>query len=300
MICLVLVIGSSGCALRTQTTTDAVARFAAATKGYGTLPGAPIATYGTIARNDRELIQTTHEFTNENVAQNVRQALERIRDTEKSFNETSKKADSALAVLNNYSDCLTTLASDRPIDALGQSSNDFGKSLDGAIKQYNQTFGSKLGLIGSVAAGIVRGAGGIYIRHRQAEALQQFVSEADTKVIPRLTKDIKNLLIDHVKPDLLALRQRLDKDFDLAAGSGSKRLPFETIHSIDDWYDSIDKAVTLADEAAKSADTYRAAHAKLAAAVNKKLDLAALIEHIKTLESEIKAGQKVASDLAKK
>jgi hypothetical protein len=299
-ICLVLASACGGCALRTQTTTEAVARFAAATKAYGTLPGAPIATYGTIARNERELVETRETFTGEEAAKRVRGALERIRATEKSFTETSKKADSALAVLSNYADCLTTLASDKPIDALDQSSKDFGTSLDSAIKQYNQVFGTKLSLIGSVAAGIVRGAGGIYIRHEQAEALQKFVSAADEKVIPRLMRDVKNLLLEHVKPDLVELRKRVDMDVDLAATSGSQHLPYETIHSIDDWYNSIDQATNVADQAAKSADTYRQAHSKLAAAINKKLDLAGALEEIKTLQGEIQAGQKLAGGSTQK
>jgi hypothetical protein len=300
IVSVVLITSCAGCALRTQTTAAAVARFAAATKAYGPLPGAPIQIYGTITRNERELVQTRETFTGEAVAARVRENLEKIRTTEKSFNTASKQADSALAVLNTYADCLTTLASDKPIDALDQSSKDFGSSLDKAIKQYNQTFGSKLGLIGSVAAGIIRGAGGIYIRHEQAVALQKFVSEADAKVIPRLTRDVRSLLLDHIKPDIDELRQRLDYDFDLAATSGSQHLPFETIHAIDDWYSSLDQAKSVADQAAKSATTYREAHSKLAAAVNKKLDLAEVLEEIRTLQAEIQAGQKLAAGATKK
>jgi hypothetical protein len=60
------------------------------------------------------------------------------------------------------------------------------------------------------------------------------------------------------------------------------------------------EADQLAEAAATSADTYRAAHAKLAAAFTKKTDFREASEEIQTLIEEIRAAQKITEDLKAK
>jgi hypothetical protein len=290
---------TSGCALLTKSEVQEVKAFANATKNYGTLPGGAIKAYGDISRNDRELEASARTFKSGKIAEQVRTNLEKSREADQAFAAAAERADKALSVLNTYSDCLSALSSDTYTDDLGQSASNLGKSLDQAVGAYNKSFGGNFGTFGAIVAGAIRAGGGIYIRHKQVTYLRDFIAAADAKMIPALTRDIRNLMQNNVRPNLTALKTRLDQDFDIAATHG-ETLPLETIHTINEWYDDLKKADQLAAAATTSANTYRVAHAKLAAAFAKKTDLQGVSDEIQTLIAEIKAAQKIKDDLTTK
>lgn len=244
-------------------------------------------------------MESARKITSKEIAEEVQANLEKARKANQAFGSAASKADKALSVLDLYSDCLLSLASDTYTNELGQSATALGQSLDTAVNTYNKSFDANVGTFGALIGGAVRAAGGIYIRHEQEKYLRDFINAADAKMIPSLTRDIRILMQDDVKPNLSALRSRLDDDFAIAA-TEAKTLPLPTIHMINEWYDELDKADKLADAATKSAATYRSAHAKLAAAFDKRTDFQRASEEIQTLISELRAAEKIKEDLKSK
>jgi hypothetical protein len=218
------------------------------------------------------------------------------------FQSTAKEADAALDVLNKYADLLVTLSSDEFTDSLDATSKSLGKSLDKAVKQYNESFRkpqqkSELGLIGGSVAAVIRGGGGIWIRHRQAKYLKEYVTAAQP-VVMDLTAEVQVLMTNKVMTELSELEDRFKEDFKTAAGR-LQHLSLETLQTMADTQRKISSARDLCKSAASAAGKFAAAHSKLAENVSRRQNLKSRIEEIMALADEIKKAQKLQKDLSK-
>jgi len=282
----------SGCAVLTPSQVKEVGRFAQATQGYGALPGAVISMYGEVAEENRLLAVTGYTFrvgdkTADQALENMKSARQRHRE----FTAAGRQADEALEILDLYASALTILTSDDFSASLDESATAVGKSLDKAIAAYNDSYQKDFSLIGSVAAQVVRGAGGIYLRYKQTMLLKEYVGLADP-LIEALTKDVEDLIRDRISPHLKDLTARVEREFINSANHHGK-LDLSTVVRINQVFYRLEGAESLAEAAVSSAQRYRDAHRALKEALGKKQDLKGVIEQITVLADEVKAARKL-------
>jgi len=273
----------SGCAVLNPSQVKEVGRFAEATQGYGTLPGAVISVYGEVAEENRLLAVTAAAWA----LKDMKSARQRHRE----FNEAANQADEALEILNLYASALTILTSDDFNTSLDESATAVGKSLDKAIAAYNDSYQKDFSLIGSAAAQIVRGAGGVYLRYKQTVLLKEYVGLADP-LIGALTKDVEDMIQDKISPNLKNLMTRVEREF-INSANHHGRLDLGTVVRINQIFYRLEGAESLAEAAVSSAKRYREAHRALKEALSKKQDLKGVIEQITVLADEVKAARKL-------
>jgi hypothetical protein len=289
-----------GCAVLTKSQRAEVAAFAKVASNYGTLPGEPIRSYGQATRFDRLLNVSARDFQSESARTNAWAEIARAIETDRKFDEAARQADAALDVLDQYVEILILLSSDQFTDALDKSARELGASLDKGIKTYNQTFllpaGRKeMALVGATVAAAGRGAGGIYLRHRQAKLLKNAVITADPMVTV-LSHDIATLMRNKVKPYLTQAGERLGDDFKNAARQ-ARDLPLATIQEVALQVERTQNAFKLAEAAAQAAESLAASHKTLAAELTARKSIKDRIQEIQALADEIKAAQKLQKDL---
>lgn len=291
----------TGCTILTKSQREAVADFSKAASNYGTLPGEPIRAYGQATRFDRLLNVSARDFQVEAARVNAWDEIGKALQANARFGEAAKQADAALDVLDDYVAVLGLLASDEFTTALEKSAKDLGSSVDKGIKAYNKNFlpaGQKeLALVGSTVAAAVRGAGGIYLRYRQAKLLRACVL-AGNEVVERLTADIVTLMRGKMIPYLTEANARLGDDFKNAARQ-ARDLPLSTIQEVAAQVERTGNAQKLAEAAAKSAESLAKAHQELAKELTSRKKLKDRIEQIQVLADEIKAAQKLKKSLEK-
>jgi len=282
----------SGCAVLTPSQVKEVERFAQATQGYGTLPGAVISMYGEVAEENRLLAITGYTFRHgDKTADQALQDMKSSRQRHREFTAAAAQADEALEILNLYAPALTILTSDNFTSSLDESATAVGKSLDKAISAYNDSYQKNFSLIGSAAAQVVRGAGGIYLRYKQTVLLKEYVGLADP-LIEALTKDVEDLIRDKISPHLKDLTARVEREF-INSANHHGRLDLSTVVRINRVFYRLEGAESLAEAAVSSARRYREAHRALKEALGKKQDLKGVIEQITVLADEVKAAQKL-------
>lgn len=291
-----------GCAVITKSQRAEVAAFARVASNYGTLPGEPIRSYGHATRFDRLLNVSARDFQSESARTNAWVEIAKAVEMDKKFDEAARQADAALDVLDQYVEILTLLSSDEFTDALDKSAKELGGSVDKGIKTYNKAFlvpkGKKeLAPVGATVAAAVRGAGGIYIRFRQARLLKNAVVTADP-VVAALSHDIAALMRDKVKPFLTQANERLGDDFKNAARQ-AKDLPFGTIQEVALQVERSQNAFQLAEAAAKASESLAASHKKLAVELASRRSIKDRIQEIQVLADEIKAAQKLQKSMRK-
>jgi len=282
----------SGCAVLTPSQVKEVERFAEATQGYGALPGAVISMYGEVAEENRLLAVTGYTFrVGDKTADQALQDMKSARQRHREFTAAAAQADEALEILILYASALTLLTSDSFTASLDESATAVGKSLDKAIAAYNDSYQRDFSLIGSVAAQVVRGAGGIYLRYKQTVLLKEYVGLANP-LIEALTKDVEDIIRDKVSPHLKDLTVRVEREFINSANHHGK-LDLSTVVRVNQIFYRLEGAESLADAAVSSAKRYRAAHRALKEALSKKQDLKGVIEQITVLADEVKAARKL-------
>jgi len=282
----------SGCAVLTPSQVKEVGRFAEATQGYGVLPGAVISMYGEVAEENRLLAVTGYAFrAGDETANLALQDMKSARQRHREFTASAIQADEALGILNLYASALIILTSDDFTASLDESATAVGKSLDKAIKAYNDSYQKDFSLIGSVAAQVVRGAGGIYLRYKQTTLLKEYVGLADP-LIEALTRDVEDMILEKVSPHLKDLTTRVEREFRNSANHHGK-LDLGTVERINQIFYRLEGAESLANAAVSSAKRYREAHRALKEALGKKQDLKGLIEQITVLADEVKAARKL-------
>jgi hypothetical protein len=300
---LLLAIGLalfSGCAVLTKSQVKEVNAFAEASKKYGDLPGGPIRAYGDARRADRLLNVSARDYSDEKAQKQGWEEIVKANELEDSYKSAADEVDATLDVLNTYSDLLVVLSSDQFTDSLDASAKSLGDAMDKAVNTYNQTVLTPqgkpdLGLIGKPVAAAVRGAGGIWLRHRQAEYLKRYVTAAQP-IIQSVTLQIQDLMTNTMTGYFDKLEARTSKDFITAVGR-AKRISFETAESMADAQRQISAARELCVSAAQAAHNYALAHTKLFEALKRRQTLKTQIEEIKVMAEEIKKAQKLQKQI---
>lgn len=284
-----------------------VATFADSAKAYVAFPGAVIRSHGQLRASQKILQATT--FTNGDAA--LRQVDGAV-DIRRELDQRATAADSALGVLNDYATLLVALTADTYTNDLQGSAETLGSSIDSGIARYNDLRKTNLESFGAIVAAGVRGAGGIYIRHKQAEALKKAVISADP-VVDAMISEVENLLALYLSPDdlkdlkltitgsgtppeQLNLIRNVATDLRdtykrIADNSGGKQCVEAALLTADS-LTSADNTIQLAVKALQAAETYRLAHRKLAENVTQRQWLRNSIDQVKALAVEVNAANK--------
>ena len=94
--------------------------------------------------------------------------------------------------------------------------------------------------------------------------------------------------------------EAIKQNFPLMISVAGNRWDLQTLDRVHGALRSSERGAALAKSCAAAAAAYRAAHAKLVQALNSGGDLEALLEEIKTLAQQIKAGKEVSAEIKNK
>ncbi|HBG07301.1 MAG: hypothetical protein A2075_15210 [Geobacteraceae bacterium GWC2_58_44] len=295
----------SACAVLTPSQVGEVKKFARASEDYSAVPGALASSYGILLRNEKLLSLSRYSYGTDSGAgidtSKSIKAWEEIKNAyalEHDFKGAGKRMDAALGVLKEYSKILTLLVSDEYTDSLGKSAVDLGKAVDAATDAYNDQYRSAnpLTKVGGDIGQIVRGAGGIYVRHRQAEILKETVKKADP-LIQALMVDVEDIALNRFKTDFINYENNaLGRSFQSVANN---------MHQVDVClvsavYDDLARTragVELSDEVASAARAYAKAHHALLEKTRSRMHLKEAIEEIKALSKEVSAAKKTKKSI---
>lgn len=285
------------CAVLTPSQVAEVKKFAKASEEYSVVPGSLATSYGILLRNNKLLSLSRHSYgtaagSGVDTSRSIKSwdEVKNAYRVEHDFNDAGRKLDAALSVLKEYSKVLTLLASDQYTEALGKSAVELGKSIDSATDAYNDKYrsGDPLAMIGGDIGRIIRGAGGIYIRHRQAEILKETVKKADP-VIQALMADVEDLAVNRFKPDFINYENNyLAPTFQSVLNSRHEADP-SLLSAVYDDLARTRAGVALSDEVASAARAYARAHRSLVEKTRSKMHLKEAIEEIKVLSKEVSA-----------
>lgn len=311
-----LLLASAGCSVLTKSQVQEVNKFAVAAKNYGDMPGTVIAEHARI-RKIRQVVAASTYFNGATALEAIQVAL----DQQRNLDERGRRTDAALQVLKDYADLLVKLTSDEFTGDLQASAETLGKSIDGGINRYNAAADEKLSMFGSGVAAVVRGIGGFHIRRAQEKALKSAISSADP-VVRALTWTVEETMalyldgdqMDQIEdlsledeqsplsPGGLLSREKkevMDK-YKSTAGLFEGKQPLCLAMTVTNEMDDCDDAVVLATDTLKAAASFRKAHAKLAAVIQKTSDLPEVIEEVQVLVDEVKSAQALKEKLDNK
>jgi len=167
------------CACLTKSQLKEVNAFGTLTKDFSATPGKIFSTY-----ND---VEVQKQLFLTNAIQNADMHLASIDEFYKNQNKKSKlnaQADAAMQVLNDYGQKLAHLAADVHSKELDTAALSAGKNLDGLITSYNTLLPAhKIPTgIGAFVGQALSATGDIYIQHKQAMAVKEFVIRGDVLV----------------------------------------------------------------------------------------------------------------------
>ncbi|WP_298436167.1 hypothetical protein [Geobacter sp.] len=313
LVTLLAAVTLQGCgAVLTSSQVKEVATFAGAAKDYGTFPGAVIRAHADL-RAEQKILEATTFASGDAALRQVEAAVDIRRELE----QRATAADSALGVLNDYAALLVQLTADTYTNDLQGSAESLGRSVDKGIASYNKLRGTNLESFGALAAAGVRGAGGVYIRHKQARALKRAVMGADP-VVEAMISEVEKLLALYLSPaDLKDMKltitagatppEQLDLIRNVAAdlrdsyrriadaAGGKQQISMVELVAAD--LGAADDTVQLALKALRAAETFRAAHRALAQNVTERRWLKSSIDQVKTLVDEVNEANRLRKQL---
>lgn len=200
----IFLLSLQGCAVLTQSQVDAVKEFSRAAKNYQDLPGSVINAHAEVmfAENIYAIASLKPEAPSLGSDPNSRISNKIDSGTEGYLQllREAKKADAALNVIGRYVALLSKLSSDDFNDRLQQETVSLGTEIDGAVAEYNRISGENIDGFGSIIAATVRAGGGIFIRHKQTEALKEAVDRAES-VIAHMSGAVVGLMNDYIGID---------------------------------------------------------------------------------------------------
>lgn len=296
-----IVLLAGGCAVLTQPQVDAVADFADATKDFGTTPGTVIRAHGEL-RRERGVLEAASRTNGETAAGDLESSL----NMGGSLEQLAQRTSIALEVLDQYAEMLSLLSSSKFTDDLQEKTVALGKSIDKDIATLNKLGNTNIASFGDVVAGIVRAAGGIWIRHEQHRALKAAVTNAQAPVRD-LTAAVERLMQEYLAADrtdpaaapsagiFAREADKLEKILKRPIGrpwgvEGMARFQGALALSL--------HGEELARSCQQAARDYRAAHEQLVVAItDKSADLGGVIASIKVLAAEVQAGKHVRNEV---
>src|SRR5262245_11428336 len=302
LLVAVVVAGWSvaGCSLLTDNQVSAVNQFSEATKGFGATPGTVITAYAGL-RSERALLESATRSDGNAAAKDLASGLQQRIGLE----SRAASSDAAVRVLDDYAQMLSLLSSSKFTDDLQNQTVALGSSIDNGVATFNRLSGSQVNSFGDIVAGIVRGAGGLWIRREQHKALVAAVTQAKAP-IDELTAHVEKLMTFFVGPppsddpeaSLFARESKEVQGF-LGRSQPAGR-PVEVLERTQTAMRQAVDGQNLAISCRKAAAQYRSAHNELVQAItNEKVDPKGLIGQIQALSQEIKAAKRVQGEVRK-
>lgn len=285
----------TGCAVLTPSQVVEVEKFAKATAAYSTMPNGVMNAHAEL-RSDVKIANASGSLTGEAAWTLLTQA----KDFEKKLAPLSKRAEKACIVLKNYGNLLSVLAGDEHITKLQASAEQLGSSLDSAVSKYNEISGKKIGLFGSAAAAIVRGAGGLYIKREQTKALKEAVKSAEPAVKDMVIaiSDLLNMYTDS-ENDLKLISSEKNDLINWYKAKGFKG-PLSTSRTVMDDINKADFAMELAKQSIAAIEKLGSAHTVLVEKLKSKMTLADAIENVQVFVDEVESAKELYDKLSKK
>lgn len=290
----------AGCAVLTDSQVEQARHFSEASASYSILPGQLAQAYGVLLRNAKLLSISRLELGQRDAAGGVdteraRRAWADIKGAyqlERDFDAAAKKLDAALAMLNSYSALLALLVSDEYSDSLEKSAVHLGQSVDSAAATYAE-HGATLSKQGGTIAQAIRTAGGLYVRHRQAAALQGVIAAMDP-IVQEVSIEVEHLARQRFKSDFANYEENnLGKEFISVAVSNRRASP-ALVSAVYADLERTRAGSELAERVAAASVAYREAHSELLAKTRVRDDLHEVLEALDALRKEVRAGQKAA------
>jgi hypothetical protein len=294
-----VLFAASGCgAVLSDSQVAAVSQFAEATKGFGTSPGTVINAYGDL-RRERGLLQSATRSDGGAAARDLTNALRQ----ETALEVKAAASDAAMGVLDDYAEMLSLLSSAKFTDELQNETIALGGSIDNGIAAFNNVAGAQVASFGDVVAGIVRAAGGFWIRREQHKALVAAVTQAQTPV-ETLTASVEELMAFFLgppnEPDKNLFARESKEVQDLLARPRPDGRNLDVLDRTQRAMRQAFDGQKLAESCRKAAVQYRSAHKELVQAIAEgRTDLKGLVAQIRALSQEIKAGKRVRDEVKK-
>ena len=271
---------ASGCAVLTPTQRTEVEKFGKATATYSSFPDEVIRAHAELKAFDK-LAQASYALT----ATSAIKLLNEGRHFKSKVLEKAERARVACSVLREYGNLLSNLSSDDHTAKLQAGAEKFAASLDSAISKYNEVSGKTMTNLGVPAAALVRGAGGLYIKHRQTKALRQAVIDGEV-VIEEMAKAIHRVIDPYIgacdpqeQPWTLISDTTTDiQTWYMKVGHQGHLSVAQTVFA---QYEKALAAEELGKEASDAIDKLVAAHKELSTAVESKVTIVRAIDEVK-------------------
>jgi hypothetical protein len=226
--------------------------------------------------------------------------IKKAYDTERKYQFTGQQMNEALTILKTYSQLLAMLVSENYTDKLSKRAEEMGKSMGEAVDSYNKKFraNNPLRSPGGELAGLIRGAGGIYIRNQQERILRDTLSKADP-LVKDLMSEVEIIALKKMKPSFENYEDNnLGKSFKSVANSKGN-LQVETILFVYDNLSRVRQGIELSDKIARAAHTYMIAHEKLVENTRTRRNLKYAVAEIEALKKEVEAAKDIRDKLVK-
>jgi hypothetical protein len=290
---LIFVSITSGCAVLTKNQINAVNRFANVADDFSKTPSEAIKAWAEL-----QLAASAAEVTSMRNSDAMWDHIDTSFKTYSQITKTSQKALQAFAILDKYAALLKSLTADKYTKELNANAKASGEALDSAVDFYNTRFNTSLSIFGDTAAAIIRGAGGLYIRQKQGEALKIAVKEAKP-TIDYLTREIENIsdIADlGIDKELETLETEIQSALKFAPrikDDGFEQIIIPDLASYVRSFELIMKgkqAKQTVQQTKDAASQYRKVHDKLVKSTREKIDsVDELIQKIDALQAAIKA-----------
>jgi len=208
----------------------------------------------------------------------------------------AKELATGLDMLRQYARGLGKLSSDAVLDSLDTAAASVGTAIDGSIDAYNTVAmpNKNVSTFGSNAAALVRVAGGLVVRHKQATYLRRFVANG-APVFKRVVDSTRDLLLELYNPSSRAGRLVVEKDALEHDYSSYANLRAANLSAADVALFASALRDEIADEelvrsALRATDVLEIAHAELAASLSPEACACHTMEMIDALVKEVQAG----------
>jgi len=292
---LIFLLVMTGCAVLTPSQVAEVEKFAKATSAYSVMPDGVMKAHAEL-RSDVKIANASSSLSGESAWKQ----LEAAKKFEVAVDPLAKRAETACSVLKNYGNLLSVLAGDEYTAKFQASSEELGRSLDSAISKYNEISGTSIKTFGSVVAAAVRGAGGLYIKHKQTTAIKDAVNKAKP-VVDEMADTISQLLALYTdSSNGLRLIPKEKDDFIQWYKLVGYKGPLSTSRIVMEEINKADTAMQLAKQAHASIDALKSAHDDLVQTVNSKTTLNNAIESVRVFVDEVESAKEVYEKLSQK
>ncbi len=272
------------CATLTKSQIESVNQFGRMTENFSAFPGRIMAELADI-RKCREV----YYANSLSIPQNHIDILDSIHYNKVHGNALSEKADITFRIIDNYSDALSLLSSDKYINELKNHSENLGEDLDTLISHYNRIDKSaRLPLgIGAAAGKFIQIGGRQFIRCRQAKEIKKYIPQADTLIAVMTGNLITFLKSGNIDQLIDAEERGLNTDY-LSFISHSSKTSIANDFEYLDLKERIEQVKQLRSMTISATNSIRKAHGKMLGSIEKRRNLKEIVEGFREMAVQIR------------